>query len=274
MRRMFDAAFPQKVIEFGVPVWEALAGYVGGNTPHLWTKDEWNQLINLSGAQFALPIYARSNPLTHDPTQDAKAAISMLNLLEVQKGVCVALDLETAIAPAYVKTFDQQIMAAGWKVIAYGSKSTIFLNGKPSGGHWVAEWTGKPHLYPGSAATQWANSDRFGGAYDASLVADTTPLWRVGKEITMADAQSILDALGKLRKDLTVRGTTGLAETMEKLYGHAKNADLKADQILLSIAGIDEGMSDQQAQAAAATMANTLSASLPSAFVSALKEAL
>lgn len=285
MRRMFDAAYPESVVKFGVPLWEAVAGYIGGNTPNVWTKDEWNLLIKLSGAQFALPIYTRSNPLSHDPVQDARIAIDKLNFLGVEKNVCMALDLETAIAPGYVKTFDQQIVMAGWKVVAYGSKSTIFLNGKPSGGHWVADWPavgpGRPHLYPGSAITQWAGSSNFGGAYDPNLVADTTPLWRVEPMGFDADQIAFLNSMERdiIRaldhNDVKVAGNNYnhkiLSAKLDAITGAISDTGAK---LLAAIDGVDEGMTDVQVQETAATMAATLSASLPAAFVSALKEAL
>ena len=35
---------------------------------------------------------------------------------------------------------------------------------------WIAHYTGKPHLEPGSCATQWADPDNgSGGNYDVSL---------------------------------------------------------------------------------------------------------
>ena len=281
MRRMFDAAYPESVVNFGVPLWEVVAGYIGGNTPNIWTKDEWNQLIQLSGAQFALPIFTRSNPGSHSATEDVQAAINRLNFLEVPKNVCIAWDLETAIAPDYVKSVDQQMQAAGWKVMIYGSKSTLFLNGKPSGGFWVAEWTGSPHLYPGSAATQWSGSGPFGGAYDPNLVADTTPLWKVRTDMGMT--------IEDLRKELTTPGSLSriaLRELAKMGTTDAVGADVKAirstvaglsddeAKILTAIAGINQGMTDAQVQEAAGSMATMLTASLPAAFVAALKEAL
>ena len=277
MRRMFDAAYPESVVKFGVPLWEAVAGYIGGNTPNVWTKDEWQQLIELSGAQYALPIFTRSNPATHSATEDVQAAINRLNFLGVPKNVCVAWDLETAIAPSYVKSVDDQMQAAGWKVMIYGSKSTLFMNGKPSGGFWVADYTGNPHLYPGSAATQWMNSKPFGGAYDPNLVADTTSLWRV--KMSEADVIKAINNHSDELYRMLARGElpSGLKDGRANLTSIQSLATGLTDdeaKILTAINGINKGMTDEQVQEAAATMAATLNASLPAAFVAALKDAL
>lgn len=52
----------------------------------------------------------------------------------------------------------------------------------------------------------------------------------------MADAQDILDAIKELRRDLTVKGTTGVEDTVEKLYGHAKAADAGIATVKATIA--------------------------------------
>ena len=52
------------------------------------------------------------------------------------------------------------------------------------------------------------------------------------EDLSMADAQTIMDELAVLRRDLTVQGTTGLADTTEKLYGHAKGAHLDTGKLL------------------------------------------
>jgi len=44
--------------------------------------------------------------------------------------------------------------------------------------YWVADWTGVPHLVPGSVATQYANPPQSGGNYDVSLTNGT---WPAGK---------------------------------------------------------------------------------------------
>jgi hypothetical protein len=177
LRRMWDAAFPPA----SPPKWEVAAGYIGGNTPHVWTDAEWAR----QPARFRLPIFVRSHD--GDPLADAHSAITWLVNHEVPRGVTLALDYETRVDATYLAAFDRAVMNAGWKVMVYGSRDFVLRNPKPSGGYWVADYTGSPHLYPGSAATQWSGSEPFGGAYDPNLVADSTPLWDTEGDLTVLD---------------------------------------------------------------------------------------
>ena len=185
MRAMIDAAYPESVIAFGVPRIDALAGYIGGNTPNPWTMAEWQKLTDLSGARFWLPIFTRS--IGGDPAKDAAFCVNWMDANGMPKGATLALDLETRVDANYVRTFDAVIVLSGRKLMIYGSRSYVLQNPKPSGGYWVADYTGGPHLYPNSAATQWAGSGKFGGAYDPNIVADATPLWEVDMTFTDAD---------------------------------------------------------------------------------------
>lgn len=199
-KRMYDAAYPPA----NPPHWDAAAGYIGGDTPHVWSAAEWRA----QPVRYWLPIYVRSNPTSalartmrrlrvHPVTtrvavpvakafarlrsrtyavaaaSDAAIAIAWLRAHNAPKGSVVVLDLETAVNGPYVRTFDADLVAAGYKVMAYGSLSTIFSNPRTSGGYWVAHYTYRPHMEPGAVATQWAD----GPDYDSNLVADSVPLW-------------------------------------------------------------------------------------------------
>ena len=41
--------------------------------------------------------------------------------------------------------------------------------------YWIADWTGQPHIVPGSVATQYANPPSSGGDYDTSMTVDGWP---------------------------------------------------------------------------------------------------
>src|SRR6266542_419952 len=197
LRRCWDAAFPPT----SPPAWEVVAGYCGGNTPHIWTDAEWAR----QPARWRLPIFVRSHD--GDPLADAHASIVWLVSHEVPRGVTLALDYETRVDAAYLAAFDRAVTDAGWRVMVYGSRDFVLRNPKPSGGYWVADYTGSPHLYPGSAATQWSGSGPFGGAYDPNLVADSTPLWDTTQEDPMAltadDVKLIHDDIAKMLSDST-----------------------------------------------------------------------
>src|SRR6266496_79236 len=193
LRRMWDAAYPPT----SPPNWEAVAFYLGGNTPHVWTDSE----IERQPARWRLPIFVRSHD--GDPLADAHASIVWLVRHEVPRGVTLALDYETRVDAAYLAAFDRAVTDAGWRVMVYGTRDFVLRNPKPSGGYWVAEWTGSPHLYPGSAATQWSGSGPFGGAYDPNLVADDTLLWD-----TWEDPMALFDTVDEF--NAAVRKALGL----------------------------------------------------------------
>ena len=191
MRRMWDAAFPPA----SPPKWEVAAGYIGGETPHVWTDAEWAA----TGTRWRLPIFVRVPPTTRDPRDDAARAITWLRAHDVPKGVCMCLDYETAIDATYLKAFDAAIAAAGWKVMVYGTRRTVLSNPRPSGGYWDAQWTNVPHLNAGSAATQYGGDTTLGQPYDASLVADSTPLWDTEGGFTVIDAETKTYLDGKFK---------------------------------------------------------------------------
>jgi hypothetical protein len=179
MRRMFDAAYPEKVIAYGIPPiahdWLIVAGYIGGNTPHVWTDAEWAQFPQ----PYRLPIFTRSTG--GDPVDDANHVIQWMTAHHVPAGSTVALDFEKRVDGDYLRKFDSLVVQAGWKVMLYGQLSTIFGNPRPSGGYWVAHWTGVEHMEPGAVATQWSGSGSWGGAYDPNIVSDTVQLWQSGE---------------------------------------------------------------------------------------------
>jgi hypothetical protein len=186
LRRMWDAAFPP----ISPPKWEVVAGYIGGNTPHVWTDAEWAR----QAARYRLPIFVRSHD--GDPLADAHSSIVWLVSHEVPRGVTLALDYETRVDATYLAAFDRAVMDAGWRVMVYGTRRTVLQNPKPSGGYWDAEWTNVPHLNAGSAATQYGGDTTLGQPYDASLVADSTPLWDTEGDFTVLDdaTKAYLDA--------------------------------------------------------------------------------
>lgn len=165
MRHMYDAAYPPG----SPPHLDAVAGYIGGDTPHVWTDAEWNA----QPARWRLPIFVRSDPASASVGSDAATAVDWLRAHNAPKGSLVALDLETAVDAAYVRAFDAVLVHAGYKVVEYGSASTIFSDPATSGGRWVALWNNDDTSLAGGQIHQYI--DR--GSYDESVVADDAPLW-------------------------------------------------------------------------------------------------
>lgn len=168
---MYDAATPTS----GPPssAFTVAAGYIGGDTPHVWTQSEWLEQAH-NGATYGLPIYVRS--FGGNPTIDAHEALAWLDAYKVPKGCTVALDFEARIDSAYVGAFDRILFSDnGYPVMLYGSESTVLHNVRPSGGYWVALWDGVADLRPGWMGKQYANHEPF----DYSVIDDSVVLWKI-----------------------------------------------------------------------------------------------
>jgi hypothetical protein len=165
--RMRDSAYAADI----PPGWGGIvAGYLGGgNQLNAWSAADWQRFPGLK----KLPVYVRTQPV--NPVDDAFGVLRSLHYLDVPagKGVWTALDLETAVAPAYVTGYGEVLHWAGFKVLVYGSASTV-LGNPPLDGYWVADYAGQgPFMYPGAnvAATQYASpATGSGGAWDSSAV--------------------------------------------------------------------------------------------------------
>ena len=101
--------------------------------------------------------------------------------------------------------------------------------------------TGQTIWYPHAHIRQYRNGVTLGSGLvdlDRAMTADSGQWTITEGQISMADAQDILDAVAQLRKDLTRQGTTGLADTTTKLYDHAKSADLNTAKLLDGLASV------------------------------------
>lgn len=162
---MYDAAYPPG----HPPRWPVVAGYLGGDTPHVWHLAEWEH----QPARYRLPIWVRSNPGAVNVAHDAAACLTAAHAVGVPHGATVALDFESAVNADYVRGFERVLLADGYGTLLYGSASTVRRNPQPNRGYWAAHWTGAAHMEPDAAATQYTN----GAAYDASLISSRVPLW-------------------------------------------------------------------------------------------------
>lgn len=140
--QMFDASIPPSS---AYPGCQAVAGYIGGNTPHIWTLDEWLRFGHL--VQFPIWVgYLDANPQT-----DALEACAAMHALGFNAGApnrrAVILDKETQVDPAWVDTFASGVWAQGYQTFMYGSLATI-LQDPPKEGYLVADWTGVPAVAP------------------------------------------------------------------------------------------------------------------------------
>jgi hypothetical protein len=175
-RWMVDSAFPLGKPPTRTPdghTIEVVLLYVGGDTPHPWTNAD----IAAMPFRYRWPCWVRSNPAgASEGTMEAGLFASWLHGHHVPMGTAVILDLETAVATAYVNAFNSALKLAGFKVTKYGSESTIWNNPPTSGGTFVAQ--------PGSdvlttTGDTVARQYDFLGGLDLSILKDQAalPLW-------------------------------------------------------------------------------------------------
>src|SRR5579862_947840 len=136
---MHDSAIPPSKPLDG---FHAVAGYIGGDTPHVWTPKEWKRFRGFP----KLPIYV--NNLSPDSYQDGKTdafkAMEQLLLIGCKPGHPVAYDLETAIVPMRVQGFATAKRFFGYDVWAYGSLDFIFKIKFRNPSYWPADYTPNP----------------------------------------------------------------------------------------------------------------------------------
>lgn len=176
LRWMYDASDPH----FKRPPLYAVGGYVGGDTPYVWTRQDWND----SGSSLRNPIFTASNraDTVSAAESDGQAFRDALARLGVPHGVTVSVDIETAIYDNYLDELNEQM--AGYRLMTYGSVSTLVQNMKTSGGWWGAQWT--DNIETGIAAIesgqfkalQWASATMLNKPYDLSVISSLIPLWK------------------------------------------------------------------------------------------------
>lgn len=162
--RMADASVEPKTLPVAT---KAVAGYIGGDTPHVWTAAEWDRFTGLK----KLPIYVATG--IANGTQDGWDAVKRLYQLNVPKGTAVVYDLETNVWPEAVSNFGAVIRWCGYHTWPYGSKNYIFKNPQLAG-YWVADYTGEPHLATmkgkWTVATQYADPALSKVPWDLSVI--------------------------------------------------------------------------------------------------------
>lgn len=160
MNLMFDASTPPESAPIG---YKAVAGYIGGDTPHVWSRAEWKRFSNLR----KLPIFVRSN-LGANGQDDAVMALQRLYQIGCPPGSRVAWDMETSVQVDYLLDVFKVMRFFGYYVWVYGSASTVFSN-PVCNGYWVADFKdGSPFMYPirSARATQY----KPGQVFDSSTI--------------------------------------------------------------------------------------------------------
>lgn len=265
MRSMIDFAFP--IVPVPVKT-DIVLVYVGGDTPHPWTDSD----MHSQPARYRWPTWVRSNP--NGATEGATEAAEMIAWLKahnVPLGVSVILDLETAVDTAYVNAFNSTMAAAGYHTTKYGSSSTIFKNPRTTGGTFVADPTGTPHMYSigDTVATQYA----FDGGYDLSMVEDQTvlDLWDTNPTSTEPAFPVPVPIPAEIAVVLewnTVIGAESYHYALVRVNDGAVIADSSTPNTMVIVKGLQAGFQYRWRVAVHATATTRSSAWLPWEFIS------
>jgi hypothetical protein len=148
--------------------------YIGGDTPHVWTEPE----IRALDARWGLPIYVHTDPAS-DPNAVAADCMAAIRLAGLPNHITVAFDTESVAMPGIVTAVNDAVTGSARLLMEYESKGPAGQNPPTSGGRWIADWTGVPHIYPGSLATQYADPAIDGHPWDASVIDATVPLLEI-----------------------------------------------------------------------------------------------
>jgi len=163
--KMIDAAFPPPDAAGA----SAVAGYIGGNTPHVWTRAEWQRFAHVR--QF--PIWVGSGRT--NGSSDGKIAVSAVRALgwaaHRPHRRAIICDVETNNMRAYLDDFAAEVWGAGFQTEVYESMSVVAANpGKE--GIWVADWDGIMDLPRGTNAHQYVPNVKYEGTeIDISVVS-------------------------------------------------------------------------------------------------------
>jgi hypothetical protein len=162
-----DAAFPANLHN-----WPGLVfGYYGGPLAfNVWAQSAWAAF-----GSYKVPIWVGGYAGAPEGIQ----AAAQLRQLGVPQGCETILDMEQRVDRTYVTHFGQELHDAGYRVLVYGSTSTVFKNPQLNG-YAVADPTGVAHMYPHKAVrmTQYAFGETFDSDVIKHWIASDGFLWR------------------------------------------------------------------------------------------------
>ena len=169
LHRMFDASVPPQK---PYPGCAAVAGYIGGATPHVWTVAEWQRFA----AFRQLPIWVKDTSATaaNQATEAAREAVKLGWRPHATHRRWIVLDMETSADVTFVSHFAVTLHTDGFGCLVYGSSSSVFGN-PHADGYWVARWDDIPTLenFPNIKAHQYINDQPWDGTVvDLSVLPD------------------------------------------------------------------------------------------------------
>jgi hypothetical protein len=146
--RMYDASVPPVK---PYPGCGAVAGYIGGNTPHIWTHKEWNAASD-DGRLPTLPIwvaFGEDDPelRAHQAAAAAKALGWAAHHGPPGKWRAIVADVEDVSERAWLAAFGHQLQREGFLCWPYMSAS-VLPSDPPGYSAWIAEWNGQDGVPP------------------------------------------------------------------------------------------------------------------------------
>jgi hypothetical protein len=143
---MFDASVPPGS---PYPGCGAVAGYIGGNTPHVWSAAEWNRASD-NGRVPVLPIwvgFGQGDPVGHAKDAAAAAVARGWAAHHSPAWRAIVADVEAAQETAWLEAFGTQLRAEGFLCWPYMSASAL-PSDPPGYSVWLAEWNGVADVPP------------------------------------------------------------------------------------------------------------------------------
>lgn len=163
--RMFDASVPPAE---PYPGCSAVAGYIGGATPHVWTLEEWKRFGHLR--QLPIWVYGAPGQAFGQGVAAAKAAMALGWRAHAEHRRAIVLDMETSTDAEFVAAFARALHATGFSCWVYGSASTIHSLPDPDG-EWIADWDQVPDLMSAVAHQYAPDVPWQGGVVDLSVIS-------------------------------------------------------------------------------------------------------
>lgn len=147
----------------------AVAGYIGGNTPHVWTRAEWQRFAHTR--QFPIWVGAGRINGTTDGRAAVDAALKLGWRAHRPQRRAIICDVEAFSMRVYLDDFAAEVWAAGFQTEVYESMAVVASNpGKE--GIWVADWDGIMDLPNGTNAHQYVPNVPYEGTeIDISVIS-------------------------------------------------------------------------------------------------------
>jgi hypothetical protein len=150
----------------------AVAGYIGpvGNTPHVWTLEEWRRFGHLR--QF--PIWVGAGRA--DGLADGRAAVAEAKRLgwaaHRPNRRYIICDVEAQAMAEYLDGFAAEVWDGGFQTEVYESLTVVHKNPVKEG-IWLADWDGIADLPAGVIAHQYRPDVPYQGTeIDVSVISE------------------------------------------------------------------------------------------------------